>query len=185
MDTKTKQIAYAVTVFSLVILAMVSIHSLQIKAEDDKTIQLLNKEKEDLYHVIEEKNDRIVQLNNRVNQLADENNSLNQRIDDMRGNLSSRGARGNEIGTVELTAYETGGTCANGMPAQPGVVAVDPDVIPLGSRIYIEVDGMSEYNGVYTAADTGGAVQGNIIDICMESDHFIFGRRSGRAWYVE
>nr|WP_246594203.1 3D domain-containing protein [Evansella tamaricis] len=54
------------------------------------------------------------------------------------------------------------------------VVAVDPNVIPLGSRV--EVKGY----GVFLAADTGGAIVGKKIDIFMpnRSDALAFGRRS-------
>lgn len=66
--------------------------------------------------------------------------------------------------TVLATAYVAGGTTATGLPAEPGVIAVDPSVIPLGSRLYIP--GI----GTVIAADTGGAIQGDHIDICMSSD---------------
>ncbi|WAH38959.1 3D domain-containing protein [Alicyclobacillus dauci] len=65
--------------------------------------------------------------------------------------------------TVLATAYAAGGVTATGRPAQPGVIAVDPNVIPLGSKVYIP--GL----GTYTAADTGGAIVGHHIDICMGS----------------
>lgn len=123
-----------------------------------------------------------------IEALRSENAELSSQIEELEAHRSqpavSRGSYGSELGVFEFTAYETGGYCANGMPAQPGVIAVDPSVIPLGSQVYIEVDGMPEFNGVYTAADTGGAVNGNIIDVCMESGHYQFGRRSGRAWIV-
>jgi 3D (Asp-Asp-Asp) domain-containing protein/septal ring factor EnvC (AmiA/AmiB activator) len=61
--------------------------------------------------------------------------------------------------TVVATAYTTRGTTATGIPAGPGVVAVDPSVIPLGSRLTIPGYG----EGV--AADTGGAIQGLRIDL--------------------
>ncbi|GEO25833.1 hypothetical protein AAC03nite_16180 [Alicyclobacillus acidoterrestris] len=66
--------------------------------------------------------------------------------------------------TVLATAYAAGGTTASGRPAQPGVIAVDPRVIPLGTRVY--VPGVGEL----VAADTGGAIVGNHIDICMSSE---------------
>ena len=47
-------------------------------------------------------------------------------------------------------------------PVRPGVVAVDPKVIPLGSQV--EINGQ-----VYWAEDTGSAIVGNRIDIFMES----------------
>ncbi|MFB5191100.1 3D domain-containing protein [Alicyclobacillus fastidiosus] len=66
--------------------------------------------------------------------------------------------------TVLATAYCAGGLTASGQPAQPGVIAVDPRVIPLGTKVY--VPGVGEL----VAADTGGAIVGNHIDICMSSE---------------
>lgn len=65
--------------------------------------------------------------------------------------------------TVQATAYTGGGTTATGTRARVGEIAVDPEVIPLGSECYIE--GI----GKVRAEDTGGAVKGNIIDIYMSS----------------
>jgi 3D (Asp-Asp-Asp) domain-containing protein len=59
-------------------------------------------------------------------------------------------------------AYPTGRT-ATGLPARYGVVAVDPRVIPLGAHLFIEGYGAA------IAADTGGAIVGNRIDLCMDS----------------
>ncbi|HWR07890.1 3D domain-containing protein [Sporomusa sp.] len=54
-----------------------------------------------------------------------------------------------------------------GTTVRPGVVAVDPKIIPLGSRVYIEYpDGTGHYA---VAEDTGGAIKGNRIDIAMQS----------------
>ena len=53
------------------------------------------------------------------------------------------------------------GLTATGLPAGPGIVAVDPEVIPLGSTVII--DGQK-----YLAADTG--VRGKHVDICLK-DH--------------
>ncbi len=55
-----------------------------------------------------------------------------------------------------------------GTTVRPGVIAVDPKIIPLGSRVYIQYpDGHGEYA---LAEDTGGAIKGNRIDIAMRSD---------------
>ena len=93
------------------------------------------------------------------------------------------------IGTCTVTAYcpcaeccgeYADGVTASGLPAGPGVVAVDPDVIPLGSTVV--VDGQR-----YLAADTGSGVEGLHIDICMASheETAAFGRRSAPVWVAE
>jgi len=61
--------------------------------------------------------------------------------------------------TVSSTGYSLPGRTATGMPTGWGVVAVDPSVIPLGTRLTIPGYG----EGV--AADTGGAVRGNAVDL--------------------
>ena len=66
---------------------------------------------------------------------------------------------------MTATAYNDVGITFSGIPSGPGKVAVDPNVIPLGTRLLIEsVDGWPSY-GEAVAADTGGAVIGNIIDL--------------------
>ncbi len=80
---------------------------------------------------------------------------------------------------MEATAYSAGGYTASGLPAKVGVVAVDPKVIPLGTKVYVETaDGKYIY-GTAIAADTGGAIKGNKIDICVNSrkEAYQFGRR--------
>ena len=79
---------------------------------------------------------------------------------------------------MEATAYlptdgGSAGLTATGIPATFGIVAVDPYVIPLGTRVYIPGYGEA------LAADTGGAICGNRIDLCMESywQAMDFGRR--------
>lgn len=54
------------------------------------------------------------------------------------------------------------GLTATGVPVAPGVVAVDPKVIPLGSTVVID-------GAEYLAADTGGLIQGNRVDIAVET----------------
>jgi len=60
---------------------------------------------------------------------------------------------------VDATCYILKGTTASGLPTGPGVVAVDPTVIPLGTRLYIPGYG----KGI--AADIGGGIKGKIIDL--------------------
>jgi 3D (Asp-Asp-Asp) domain-containing protein len=61
------------------------------------------------------------------------------------------------------TAFSRRGTTSSGSPAQSGVVAADPSVLPLGTKIQVENAG--PYSGTYTVADTGSKVRGRRIDI--------------------
>ncbi|NMA69031.1 MAG: hypothetical protein GX958_06395 [Desulfitobacterium sp.] len=65
---------------------------------------------------------------------------------------------------VEATAYTyTGNPTATGVWPREGLIAVDPRVIPLGTEVYVEGYGYA------IAADTGGAIKGNIIDVFFPS----------------
>lgn len=77
--------------------------------------------------------------------------------------------------TMRATAYSThpsenGGytVSAMGNPLGHGIVAVDPSVIPLGSKVYVAAADGSWVYGVASAEDTGGAIKGNKIDLCYE-----------------
>lgn len=88
--------------------------------------------------------------------------------------------------TMEASAYlpsDGGGSgiTASGMRAARGVVAVDPRVIPLGTKVYVEGYGEA------IAADTGGAIKGSKIDLCMESysEAINFGRRNVTVYVLK
>lgn len=105
--------------------------------------------------------------------------------------VASRGQfAGHEYMMLEATAYYSGPNnfggaigprTAIGLLAQRGVVAVDPSVIPLGSRLFI--DGY----GYAIAGDTGGAIQGMRIDLCFNTyDEAIhFGRQTVRVYIID
>lgn len=75
------------------------------------------------------------------------------------------------------TAYCLKGRTASGSGVRRGIVAADPRVLPLGTRISLNA---GSYSGSYVVADTGGAVKGKKLDIwvpsCSEARRF--GRRS-------
>jgi 3D (Asp-Asp-Asp) domain-containing protein len=75
--------------------------------------------------------------------------------------------------TVVATAYSGSGTTATGIPTAPGVCAVDPRVIPLGTRF--AVPGYGEC----VAADTGGAITGDRIDVWVAT------QAQANAWGVQ
>jgi uncharacterized protein YabE (DUF348 family) len=76
--------------------------------------------------------------------------------------------------------YSTGYTYL-GLKAKYGIVAVDPGVIPLRSRLYIPGYGEA------LAGDTGGAIKGNRIDLCFDSyeEAMAFGRRPIEVYVLE
>ena len=67
---------------------------------------------------------------------------------------------------VRATYYNIHGNTYTGMPTGHNVVAVDPNVFPLGTEMYVLSD---EFDmGYRIAADIGGAVKGNLFDIWMD-----------------
>ncbi len=87
---------------------------------------------------------------------------------------------------MEATAYTSqdpgcGLYTARGSLLRKGLVAVDPDFIPLGTRLYIEGYGYA------LADDTGGAIIGNKIDLAYESrtEALKFGRRMVTVYILE
>jgi 3D (Asp-Asp-Asp) domain-containing protein len=91
---------------------------------------------------------------------------------------------------LTATAYgpETGsgtpwaGLCFLGIPVREGIVAVDPSVIPLGTHLFIEGYGYA------VAADIGGAVKGNRVDLFLDLPHeelLRFGMRDLNVLVVE
>jgi 3D (Asp-Asp-Asp) domain-containing protein len=88
---------------------------------------------------------------------------------------------------MEATAYTAWtatsnptGRTATGIQATYGVVAVDPSVIRLGSHVFVPGYGLA------IAADTGGAIVGNRIDLCMDSvtAALTFGRRPVKVYVL-
>lgn len=90
---------------------------------------------------------------------------------------------------MEATAYTylppyTTMTTATGETLRKGIVAVDPTVIPMHTRMFIT--GPIEY-GLGVAEDTGGAIKGNIVDLAyMSYDECIkFGRRQMQVYILD
>ena len=94
--------------------------------------------------------------------------------------LPSRGFLSHRVMTMTATAYDPyncggsgSGRTASGIRAGRGVVAVDPRVIRLGTKLYIEGYGFA------VAGDTGGAIKGRKIDLGHDSNRSArqFGRK--------
>ncbi|RPI29062.1 MAG: hypothetical protein EHM61_02990 [Acidobacteria bacterium] len=82
----------------------------------------------------------------------------------------------NEFIHFVATAYSVRGTTASGVSTNTGIVAADPNVLPIGSVIEMRV---GSHSGIYTVLDTGSFIKGNRIDIYLpDSDQANeFGRR--------
>lgn len=78
--------------------------------------------------------------------------------------------------TGRATAYHMGHTTATGTSVHPGVVAVNPRMIPYGSKMYIVADDGSVY-GYCSAEDTGSFIYWNnapTVDLYVESTNFAY-----------
>jgi len=116
--------------------------------------------------------------------------------------VTSRGKpfRYKEMIYMESTAYDLSfescgklpgepgyGITYSGTQARPGVIAVDPRIIPLGSKVYVEsTDGRSDY-GFAIAEDTGSAIRGNRVDLFIgdRSTALRYGRRNVKIYIIE
>lgn len=101
-----------------------------------------------------------------------------------------------------VTAYCLCQKCCGKSPSSPGygrtasglvivpntgmkVIAVDPKIIPLGTKVYVETLNGVDY-GYAIAADTGGAIKGYKIDVYMDSHHdaLVWGRRNVNVYIL-
>lgn len=122
-----------------------------------------------------------------INNAESRINELNKPIVDNSADIAT-GTIGNVVKTLtmESTAYYGHGTTALGLkpvrnPNGLSTIAVDPNVIPLGTKVYV-----SGY-GLAIAADTGGAIKGNIIDVFLNSyeECYSWGRRQVTVQILE
>jgi 3D (Asp-Asp-Asp) domain-containing protein len=86
--------------------------------------------------------------------------------------------------TYTATAYSLRGRTASGKPVSRGLIAADPSVLPLGTRVRVEA---GSWSGEYLVADTGGAVKGRRIDIWTPTtfEALQFGRRPIKLTVLE
>ncbi|MGB9886941.1 MAG: ubiquitin-like domain-containing protein [Moorellales bacterium] len=97
--------------------------------------------------------------------------------------LAARGAPDSfrEVREMVATAYSLDNRTATGTRPGPGTVAVDPKVIPLGTRLYVEGYGYGR------AEDVGSAIKGNRVDVYFEDPDRArqWGRRRVRVYILE
>lgn len=87
-------------------------------------------------------------------------------------------------GAFSASAYCFSGRTAMGHGVRRGLIAADPRVLPMGSKVYINA---GQWSGIYMVSDTGGAIKGKRIDIwvpgCSEARKF--GRRSVQVYAAQ
>ena len=90
---------------------------------------------------------------------------------------SSNNSQGNVVRTMNVvaTAYTGYSTTSTGQKPVWGTIAVDPKIIPYGTKVYIP-----QFGRTFIANNTGGAIKGNKIDIFMNTkkECYNWGRRT-------
>lgn len=110
-----------------------------------------------------------------------QNSNNNQEFSEIENLVASvvaeSGSKSALIGAFTATAYCLKGKTASGGGVRRGIVAADPRILPLGTKINLNA---GQYSGSYLVADTGGGVKGRKLDIwvpsCSEAKRF--GRRT-------
>lgn len=137
-------------------------------------------------YVLNLANDAIYNGNSKIEAIEIENSKNTDSLNDTTNNDNSSNNNPDSSGetylatyTMEATAYTGGTVTALGFkpvrdPNGLSTIAVDPNVIPLGSKVFIPGYGYA------IATDTGGAIKGNIIDLYFNSleECNAWGRRS-------
>ena len=151
---------------------------------DQKEVTVNNGSQEHSYRVQENKEVKEVEKSEATTPASNETAQATQATETTQAAQTTQAASSNQNGyylTVEATAYSYNEAGLSSYTAdgtnlvnEPNVIAVDPSVIPLGS--YVEIPGY----GIFRAADTGGAIYGNRIDVHLVNlnDVYNFGRRT-------
>ena len=138
----------------------------------------------------------VLNLKKRVNAIDNESQNIvetkistvTEQIDTKSTKTSSNDNKRNLLGIFEATAYTDDvqsqgkwvGQTTTGRKPQVGVIAVDPKVIPLNTKLYVEG------YGECVAGDTGGLIKGNIIDLFFDTRDEVnkWGRKQVKVWEV-
>lgn len=154
----------------------------ELKASLDRSNTLareLEKKKQELTSVKAAKEKLLVKAGEKAPAAQDATARVQQNMQNVNHQHNVTGSPTGRKFTMVATAYsplEPGLSyaTASGLRAGRGIVAVDPSVIPLGTRVHVEGYG----NAI--AGDTGGAIKGNRIDLCFDTvaECNAYGRRT-------
>lgn len=125
-------------------------------------------------------NDSQLKLNNSIegsNLVTDDKKLVKKTVLERKAGSAATGTAAASKGSFTATAYCLKGRTAMGHGVRRGIIAADPRVLRLGSRVNL---GAGAYSGQYLVSDTGGRIKGKKIDIwvpnCAEARRF--GRRT-------
>ncbi|UWD50279.1 G5 domain-containing protein [Clostridioides difficile] len=113
-----------------------------------------------------------------VNKVVNKGTKVEMQVASSRGESSRRMASSSSSSSssnngrsmrVVATAYSGHTITATGTKPKWGTIAVDPKVIPYGTKVYIP-----QFDMVFTAEDCGGAIKGNKIDIFMNDSKTVY-----------
>lgn len=150
-------------------------------------VQLAQNKLKEVQDLLQIESEKALQLMGQLDDVAGELSNANTTIEDLKNNEYEL----IYLGDFKLTHYcselfehicGTGdGLTATGTNVTPGrTIAVDPRVIPYGTKVYIEGYGW------YVAEDCGGGVKGNHIDIAVNfhEEAMSMGVKNGSVWIL-
>lgn len=168
----------------------------------EKTLETVQQQVQVNVETIETVSGQLDSLQLQMDELKATHESTQEKVEDIRREVSGGYSRGMD---VVVTAYDlsedscnkgpshlaygltaTGRSLAGHTLESARSIAVDPSVIPLGAKVRIKFKDadMQQYNGIYTASDTGGAIKGNRIDLFAGEGAHDLSRRIGRRHAV-
>lgn len=177
-----------------IIIALLTIVAAMFYVDHANNVELQKKQ---------EAEQQLTEIRQQLEEVNTQMNSTEERLKRVETEVSRSAARTMHM---EITAYDLSvescgkapGTYGYGITAtgvslagqtleSARAIAVDPNVIPLGSRVRIKFDNpnLKHLNGIYRAVDTGGGIKGNRIDLFMGEGSYdaciAFGRQTARV----
>ncbi len=125
-----------------------------------EAVSLANNSPNNLQNQFNNQDNQTIQFNNQDKPTVQKQNPKPTQVSTQKIKKTSA------VTNFQATAYCLRGRTANGGSVRRGIIAADPRVLPLGSRVQISA---GAYSGIYTVTDTGGGVKGRKVDIWMPS----------------